>query len=75
MYVPLLPSRWLSKLDCAGMLELLPSRKDISLVPWAVSAEFVGFSVEASKCRARRMTLSTSRNLSSSSAAMEPSLA
>jgi len=61
MHVPLLPLRWPGRLDYAGMLKLLLLRKDVSSVPWAVSAEFVGFLVKSFKCRARRITLLTSR--------------
>lgn len=59
MYVPLMPLRWPGKLDCAGVLESLPSGKDVLSVPWAVSAEFVGFLVESSKQGVGRRTSSS----------------
>jgi hypothetical protein len=52
MHIPLLLSRWLSRLDCANMLELLLLKKDVLSVPWAKSVEFVGFLVKSFKCRA-----------------------
>jgi hypothetical protein len=75
MHILLLLLRWLSRLNCASMLEPLLLRKDVSLVLKAVSAEFVGFSVESFKCKARQMTSSTSGNSSSSSTTIESSLA
>jgi hypothetical protein len=75
MYIPLLPSRWPGRLDCTGMLATLLSGDDVWSVPRTASAEFEGSSVESSKYRARRITLSIGGNSSSSLAAIESSLA
>jgi hypothetical protein len=74
MHIPLLLSRWPSRLNCASMLEPLLLRKDVLLIPRAASAEFVSFLVKSSKCRARQITLLTSGNSLSLSTTIESSL-